>query len=273
MCTGLGLRKMQPVSRTQGEREERVPPASCERERARERESEGPDPAQPSIVCPTSCPTSWRNTRLIYAEYAVWGKANHVRQDTRCRLHGLEQRHPPPVKGGERVSKTTENLVNIHCDGVAVGDTATWHRLIEEYVPVELTWLSRPLLQKRREDGEEQNYFDVSLGRGYTSAEGGQVARELREARGMERLRTKAKTLLELYRHHGRHPRKLIMNLASLYGKTQWAVGGNLPWSCRGQPESRKCLLTGTKWGTYQPLRRRAHRDQTGEPPPEKPVT
>ena len=95
-------------------------PRVRESERERERESEGPDPAQPSIVCPTSCPTSWRNTRLIYAEYAVWGKANHVRQDTRCRLHGLEQRHPPPVQGGERVSKTTENLVNIHCDGVAV---------------------------------------------------------------------------------------------------------------------------------------------------------
>ena len=30
----------------------------------------------------------------------------------------------------------------------------------------------------------------------------------------MERLRMKAKTLLELYRNHGRHPRKLIMNLA-----------------------------------------------------------
>ena len=37
-------------------------------------------------------------------------------------------------------------------------------------------------------DGEEQNYFDVSLGRDYSSAEGEQVARELREARGMERL-------------------------------------------------------------------------------------
>ena len=108
---------------------------------------------------------------------------------------------PSTSAGGERVSKTSENRVKIQCDGVAVRDTAAWHGLIEEYVPVELTWLSRPLLQQRG---------DVSL----TSAEGEQVVRELREAREMERLRMKAKTLLELYRNHGRHPRKLIMNLA-----------------------------------------------------------
>ena len=93
--------------------------------------------------------------RPTYAVYAVWGrvsaflecKKNHVRQDNHCRLHGLEQRHPPPAQGGERVSRTTENLVKIQCDGVAVGDTVTWHRLIEN-----LTWLR--------------------LGRNYTSAEG-----------------------------------------------------------------------------------------------------
>ena len=61
------------------------------------------------------------------------------------------------------MSKTTENKVKIQCDGVAVRDTAAWHRLIEEYVPVELTWPSRPLLQQRGEDGGELSYFDVSL--------------------------------------------------------------------------------------------------------------
>ena len=106
-------------------------------------------------------------------------RKNHVRQDTRCRLHGLEQRHPPPAQGGERVSKTTENKVKIQCDGVAVRDTAAWHRPIEEYVPAELTWLSRPLLQQRGEDGGQLSYFDVSLDRGYTSAEGDQVVIEL----------------------------------------------------------------------------------------------
>ena len=99
--------------------------------------------------------------------------------------------------------------------GVAVGDTATWHRLIEKFVPVETTWLSRPLLlQKGGSGGEDDTFFDVSLGRNYTSAEGDQVARELREARDMDSLQTKAKALLELYRRRGRHPRKLIMNLA-----------------------------------------------------------
>ena len=57
--------------------------------------------------------------------------------------------------------------------GVAVGDTATWHRLIEKFVPVETTWLSRPLLlQKGGSGGEDDTFFDVSLGRNYTSAEG-----------------------------------------------------------------------------------------------------
>ena len=100
-------------------------------------------------------------------------RENHVRQDSRCRLHGLEQRHHPPAQRGERVSRTTENLVKIQCDGVAVGDTATWHRLIEKFVPVETTWLSRPLLlQKGGSGGEDDTFFDVSLGRNYTSAEG-----------------------------------------------------------------------------------------------------
>ena len=134
-------------------------------------------------------------------------RKNHVRQDSRCRLHGLEQRHPPPAQGGERVSRTTENLVKIQCDGVTVGDTATWHRLIEMFVPVETTWLSRPLLlQKGGGGGEDDTFFDVSLGRNYTRAEGDQVARELREAREMDSLQTKAKALLELYRRRGRHP-------------------------------------------------------------------
>ena len=144
-----------------------------------------------------------------------WNEKNHVRQNSRCRLHGLEQRYPPPAQGGERVSRTTENLVKIQCGGVAVGDTATWHRLIEKFVPVETTWLSRPLLlQKGEGGGEDDTFFDVSLGRNYTSAEGDQVARELREAREMDSLQTKARAVLELYRRRGRHPRKLIMNLA-----------------------------------------------------------
>ena len=161
-----------------------------------------------------------------------WNEKNHVRQNSRCRLHGLEQRYPPPAQGGERVSRTTENLVKIQCGGVAVGDTATWHRLIEKFVPVETTWLSRPLLlQKGEGGGEDDTFFDVSLGRNYTSAEGDQVARELREAREMDSLQTKARAVLELYRRRGRHPRKLIMNLAydpfsALMGGSTGPLGG-----------------------------------------------
>ena len=140
-------------------------------------------------------------------------RKNHVRQDSRCRLHGLEQRHPPPAQGGERVSRTTENLVKIQCDGVAVGDTATWHRLIEKFVPVETTWLSRPLLLQKGEAGERTTRFLTSAWVATTPAQRG--TRWLESCAKPETWTASGpKALLELYRRWGRHPRKLIMNLA-----------------------------------------------------------
>ena len=126
-------------------------------------------------------------------------KKNHVRQDSRCRLHGLEQRHPPPAQGGERVSRTTENLVKIQCDGVAVGDTATWHRLIEKFVPVETTWLSRPLLLQKGEAGERTTRFLTSAWVATTPAQRG--TRWLESCAKPETWTASGpKALLELYR-------------------------------------------------------------------------
>ena len=137
-------------------------------------------------------------------------RTNHARQDSRCRLHGLEQRHPPPAQGGERVSRTAENLVKIQCDGrseILRRGTAS-SRSLSPWKPPGLV---DPSYYKRGKRGGGRH---VSLGRNYTSAEEDQVARELREACDMDSLQTKAKALLELYRRRGRHPRKLIMNLA-----------------------------------------------------------
>ena len=52
------------------------------------------------------------------------------------------------------------------------------------------------------------------LGRYYNEVEGEQVQREIEEANTQKQVRQKARQLLQHYRTHGRHPQKLIMNLA-----------------------------------------------------------